>query len=51
MNAKKTSRTVQTVKVLGAVLATVFAVLAAGCAADVPSTGNGLPPASPAPTK
>ncbi len=51
MNAKKTGRTVRTVKVLGAVLATMFAVFAAGCAADVPSTGNGLPPASPAPTR
>ncbi len=51
MNAKTTNRAVQTVKVMGAVLATMFAVFAAGCAADVPSTGNGVPPASPAPTR
>lgn len=46
MNAKKTGTVMRTVQVLGAALVTLFAVLAAGCAAEVPTTGTGatVPP-------
>ncbi|MDD4866626.1 MAG: hypothetical protein PHQ28_05710 [Mycobacterium sp.] len=41
MHAKKTGTAMRTVKVLGAVLVTLFAELAAGCAAEAPTTGTG----------
>ncbi|WP_343708371.1 hypothetical protein [Mycobacterium sp.] len=48
MNAEKTGKGMQTVKILVAVAATLFAVLSAGCAAQAP-TGTGVAPASQAP--
>ncbi|WP_407688117.1 hypothetical protein [Mycobacterium sp. HUMS_1102779] len=50
MNAKKTGKGMQTVKVLVAVGATLFAVLSAGCAAEAP-TGTGVAPVSQAPAR
>jgi hypothetical protein len=48
MNATKTSKGMQTVKVLSAVLATLFAVLAAGCATQAPTPGLTQAPQIPA---
>lgn len=48
MNAKKAVTGIQTVKILVALGATLFAVLSAGCAAEAP-TGTGVAPVSPAP--
>lgn len=48
MNAKKTGQGMRTVKILVAVGATLFAVLAAGCAAQAP-TGTGVTPVSQSP--
>jgi hypothetical protein len=49
MNAKKSGKGMQTVKVLGAVLTTLFAVLAAGCATQAPAP-SGIPTMSQQPT-
>lgn len=44
MNAEKTGKGWQTVRVLVAVGAALFAVLSAGCAAEAPTTGTGVAP-------
>jgi hypothetical protein len=49
MNAKKTGKGMQTVKILVAAGATLFAVLSAGCAAQAPTTGTGVAPVSQSP--
>ncbi|MFY2858647.1 hypothetical protein ACOJVU_02110 [Mycobacterium sp. THU-M104] len=48
MNPEKTGKVMQTVKILVAVGATLFAVLSAGCAEQAP-TGTGVTPASQPP--
>lgn len=45
MNASKTSKRMPMVKIAIASLATLFAALSAGCAAEVPTSGNGVTPA------
>lgn len=49
MNAEKMGRRMQTVKILVAVGATLFAVLSAGCAAEAPTAGTGVAPGSQSP--
>jgi len=51
MNAKKTGKGMQTVKILVAAGATLFAVLSAGCAAQAPTTGTGVAPVSQSPAR
>jgi|GEM_PF-4426891 len=49
MTAMKTGKSMLSVRILGAVLAALFAMFAAGCTEAGTGTGNGPAPNAPAP--